>query len=163
MANDTIFDLTNQYVHVKAALLNYDDEKMVQDTMESVVGPLKDKITGYGMVMTEVENQINDADMLIKRIQDKKKRWQRNLNNMKNNVMDSMEAADLNKVEDVHVTVKITRNKKTVIDDETKLPAKYVKIKQTYTPDKNMIKQDISAGKDINGAHIEQTATLSIK
>lgn len=57
--------------------------------------------------------------------------------------------------------MKIRKNRPSVvIDDETKIPAKYTTQKITITPDKTKIKKAIQNGKKVAGAHIEQGEKL---
>ena len=57
--------------------------------------------------------------------------------------------------------MKIRKNPPSVvIDDETKIPAKYTTQKITITPDKTKIKQAIQNGEKVEGARLEQGEKL---
>lgn len=50
--------------------------------------------------------------------------------------------------------------KRTVIDDESKIPAKYKTIVQTEVIDKATLKEDLEAGSTVEGAHLEGGESL---
>jgi len=57
--------------------------------------------------------------------------------------------------------MKIRKNPPSVvIDDETKIPAKYTSQKITITPDKTKIKKAIQNGENVEGARLEQGEKL---
>lgn len=61
------------------------------------------------------------------------------------------------------ITFRDVKDDKTIIDDETKIPAEYLRTKTTTEPDKTHIKEAIRAGEAVPGAHLEDSHSISIK
>ena len=76
-----------------------------------------------------------------------------------------MEQMNMKKVETPVGNITIRKGtSKLKINDETKLPDKYLEIVQTYKVDKDLLKADLKAGIEIDGAYMtEPGTTLMIK
>ena len=73
-----------------------------------------------------------------------------------------LDSANLDKIEDGDVTIRFQNNPpKVVIADDAMIPDHLMQV--TYTPDKNKIKDELKAGHEIYGVHLEQTRSLRIK
>ena len=60
-------------------------------------------------------------------------------------------------------TVYRRETQQVVIDDPQSIPAEFMKIKVTETPNKTLIKESIKAGAEVSGAHIQTNQSISIK
>lgn len=64
---------------------------------------------------------------------------------------------------DAHVKLSTRKSSRVVIEDQGILPLEYFQQQFVETVDKKLIREHISAGKDVPGAHVETVQNLQIK
>lgn len=117
---------------------------------------LPQKIDGYYLFQQALENR---AEWLGKQIAMMQK-LQRGLMDAQTRVASYMEremrARGLTELLGNSVKFKLVRSaKRTVIEDEGKIPSKYLVVKTVQSIDKTMLKKDLEAGASVEGAHLE--------
>jgi len=139
------------------------DEQMYQDQKESIIFELKEKITN---VIANIQNMKGDIEKInneVERLQGLKKRADKKLNSINNYILWAMQEIGKKKI-DTHLgSISLRKSEQVIIDDETKIPAKFTTIKQTEQVNKTDIKKALKAGEKVEGAYIKINQNLQIK
>lgn len=163
----TIYELTDEYRMLLEMAGDEDvDPDVLADTMEAIEGELEVKAEGYGKVIRQLEADSAALKTEADRLSARKKSIDSSIDRMKAVLQRSMTACNKPKIETQLFKFTIRKNPPSVVmdlDDITKIPDKYLAW-QDPKIDKSKIKEDLKAGKDLNGiAHLEQGESLQIK
>lgn len=127
------------------------DPELIAGTLECVEGDIEDKLDSYGVVMNELQMDVAKIDQEIKRLTEKKKRINANIDKMKNAVQYTMtEVLHTRKVKGEKFTWAIQKNggKAPLIIDEgfpvVSMPDKYQD--WDVRVDKVALREDLEAG-----------------
>ena len=163
----TIFELTNEYKYLLDIAEDPDvDPEILADTMDALEGEIEDKADGYGRVIRQMEADAAALKVEEQRLTTRRKTVEANIERMKKAFQNAMTAVGKPKIDTELFKFRIQKNPASVIIDEQyieNIPVEYL-IEQEPKLDKAKIKEDLKAGKNLDGiAHLEQTETLRIK
>lgn len=134
------------------------DEELISNTLEGVEGEIEIKLDSYGVIIIELQADIEKIDQEIKRLTSKKKTIANSINYLKNMVMQTMGTLNTRKVKGDKFTWTIAKNggKAPLIIDES-MPA--ICLPEEYQlwevkPNKDVIRQDLEAGKQLPYARL---------
>lgn len=134
------------------------DEELISNTIEGVEGEIEIKLDSYGVIIIELQADIEKIDQEIKRLTSKKKTIANSINYLKNMVMQTMGTLNTRKVKGDKFTWTIAKNggKAPLIIDES-MPA--ICLPEEYQlwdvkPNKDVIRQDLEAGKQLPYARL---------
>lgn len=152
-----LYELTGMYLQLMNMMDDPDiDPDLIRDSMESLDGEIEDKADNIGMLIRNFEASYDAVDKEIKRLQKKKKSWERNIANLKDYLKRSMTAMDKENVRTDKFTFSIRQGSySAVVDDEEKLPEEF-KVPQ---PDKirlDDLKKYLKEHGDTEYAHLQQ-------
>ena len=144
------------------------DEELISNTLEGVEGEIEIKLDSYGVIIIELQADIEKIDQEIKRLTSKKKTIANSINYLKNMVMQTMGTLNTRKVKGDKFTWTIAKNggKAPLIIDES-MPA--ICLPEEYQlwdvkPNKDVIRQDLEAGKQLPYARLgERGESLRLK
>ncbi|GAB6091759.1 siphovirus Gp157 family protein [Furfurilactobacillus curtus] len=160
---ETLYELDTQYQQVLSLLESTDDPQLIQDTLDSISGAIEDKAANYAVVLKQSDASLNMYDKEIKRLQAKRKQIKVNQDHMKQFLLNSMNLADVKKIESVRGNVRIQKNPvRLKIDDEAQVPDKYFEIKEVHELKRAVLKDALKNGADVKGAHLEQGESIRI-
>lgn len=163
----TLYELTSDYLELLNLLEDPDgDPQAIEDTLEGLDYEIELKADGYAKIIAQLDADASAADAEIKRLQTRKKRMFNSMDRLKKALAGAMIATGKRKIKTELFSFSIRKTPARVVIDEQyveNLPEKYL-IPQDPKIDKNKIKDDIKAGKDLSGiAHLEQDETVSIR
>lgn len=160
----TMYELTADYLAVLAMATDGETPPdAVADTLEAIGGEIELKAENSAVIMQEINAEAAKLDAEIKRLTARKKSLETNADAIKQRVFDTMKSTKKEKFKTTLFSFSIKKNPpKLVIDDETKIPKKYL-IPQPAKIDNAAIKAELTAGKKCKYAHIEQGESLTIK
>ena len=134
------------------------DEELIANTLEGVEGEIEIKLDSYGVIIIELQADIEKIDQEIKRLTAKKKTIANSINYLKNMVIQTMGTLNTRKVKGDKFTWTIAKNggKAPLIIDES-MPA--ICLPEEYQiwdvkPNKEVIRQDLEAGKELPYARL---------
>lgn len=145
----TLYEITNEYLNVKALLENDEaDEKVINDTLDAYLGAdIDEKADGYAIVIKELEGELakwkTEKDRIAKHCQT----LDNNISRMKTRMLEAMTAMDKPEIKTDHFKISIAKN-------GGQAPLKYVPdapIPDAYKrwePDANKIREAITLGLD---------------
>ena len=108
----TLYDLNVQMQTILEMAEDGDlDPQLIADTLEGVEGEIEDKLDSYGVVMNELQMDVAKIDQEIKRLTEKKRLINNNIDRMKNAVQYTMtEVLNTKKVKGEKFTWSIQKN-----------------------------------------------------
>lgn len=151
-----LYELTADILALQEMLENpLDDEQVLLDTLEGVEGEYELKLEAYCKVIKNLEADMDALKAEAKRLTDKRKVLENNVNRLKKAMFDSMKATGKDKVKGQLFSVAIQKNggKLPVImaddADTSKLPDNLVIV--TESPALDAIRELLEAGKVVEG------------
>lgn len=163
----TLFELTQEFEELLEIMEDPDvDPVTLEDTFEALGGEIEAKAEGYGKVIKQMEYNASVIKIEMERLQKKKATLENNVKRMKQAMQYAMELIGKPKLDTDLFTFRIQKNPAAVVMDVNYIedvPEEYL-IPQDPKIDRAKIKEDLKAGKDLEGvAHLEQTESLRIK
>lgn len=163
----TLYELTNDYQNLLEMAEDPDiDPVVLADTMEAIEGEIEIKADGYARIIRQMEADAAALKAEADRITNRRRVIENNIRTMKNRLEDAMIATGKVKFKTELFSFGIQKNPARVVLDEQyieNLPAEYL-IAQDPKVDTAKIKEDLKAGKDLQGiAHLEQDSSLRIR
>ena len=145
------------------------DPELIAGTLECVEGDIEDKLDSYGVVMNELQMDVAKIDQEIKRLTEKKKRINANIDKMKNAVQYTMtEVLHTRKVKGEKFTWAIQKNggkAPLIINDGVfpfNIPEQYQQVDFDF--DRAEIRAALERGEELEFAHLgERGESLRLK
>lgn len=161
-----LYELTTDLLTLQEMLESpMDDEDVLADTLEAVQGEYELKLESYCKVIKNLEADMEALKAEAKRLTDKRKVLEANVDRLKKAMFDSMKATGTDKVKGSIFTVAIQKNggKLPVIVDvpTEELPDECVKVVES--PDLEAISKLLDAGKCVFAHYGERGESLRIK
>lgn len=163
-----LYELTTDLMTLQEMLEGDLDDQCLLDTLEAVQGEYEIKLESYCKVIKNLEADMDALKAEAKRLTDKRKTLENNIDRLKKAMFDSMKATNTDKVKGTLFTVAIQRNggKVPVIVaddvDTSKLPDNLVKVVES--PDLDAIRELLESGKTVEGFTLGQRGeSLRIK
>lgn len=162
----SLYQLSAEYETAFLTMIEMDiDEQSMMDTLEGLEGTLLVKMANVGALIKNLEAEAEMIGKAIDRIKAREKALTNKAGRLKDYLKDNMKKAGIPKVKAVDATFTITLlkdNASLKIEDETKLPDKYVIRWCDKTIDNAMLKTDLEAGEIIEGATLDYKPGLRI-
>lgn len=160
-----IFKIEQQYAAIINQVIEAEGE-LTEDLLQAIEineSDLKEKAVNYGFAirMFEFDNTIIDEE--IKRLQELKKRNNKNAEWLERTISNAMQLFGIEKVESATLKLSFRKSESTEIINEAQIPDKFMTIKTTKTPNKTAIKAAIQSGEVVEGAVLSTNFNLQIK
>ena len=157
-----LYELTSDLIELES--LNLDDDSLA-DTLEAVSGEFNDKAVAILKFTENMSGDIRCLSSEIKRLQERKKVIENRKAKLRDYLLYNMEKSGVTKIECPFFTASIRKGSESVeIENSELLPDEYVTVEVVEKADKNAIKRDLRAGKEISGAKLVRGAnTIIIK
>lgn len=144
----TLYELRMEYkVLLEMAEDPETDAEIIADTLECIDGELEDKADNCAVVITEMLSDADKIDTEIKRLQERKKALQKNVDTIKSQLMQTMVLSGKRKIQTTNHTFTVRKNggKLPIILNEgvtaENLPEELCKVK--LTPDMDKIREEL--------------------
>lgn len=155
-----LYELTERYKNVLDIAEQLDAETL-KDTLEAIKESIEVKAENTAKVIKTLEAEIAGLETEIKRMSDRKSTLKNNIDGMKRFLKDELEKVGTDKVKGQHLTIRIQNKPQGVrVEDESKL-SDYL-VEQPKKLDKKALLADLKAGKEVDGAEIQQGRSLRI-
>ena len=163
--NIKLYEISDQYLQLAHQLADLDlDAQTVADTIEAsgLTDDFAVKAQNIEMVCRNLTKDIPAIDTEIKRLTALKKHRERVADGLHEYLLFNMQQTGIQKIEAPLFSISIRTNPPSVdVFDESQVPNEYMVPK--YTISKTLIKEALSAGKEIPGARMTQTQRVAIK
>lgn len=156
-----LYELSSDLV----TLREMDEIEEVQQIKEIIAGEIANKGKGIVQVVRSLESDADAIKAEIDRLNKLKKIKENNIKRLREYTKTCMEQMEVKKIETPVGNLTLRKGPSTLkIDDESKLPDKYLEIVQTYKVDKDLLKSDLKSGIEVEGAYMsESSMSLMIK
>lgn len=159
-----LYELTSDYLHALDELSEMDDLPMeaIADTLEGLAGAWEDKALNVARYIRNLEAEASAIDGAKKRMEVRARVTAHKAARLRDYLKGELEKTGL-KPKAPDVALRLQANPPAVVlDDETRIPADYRRTQVVSTILKAEIAAAIKAGKEIAGAHLEQSRRLVI-
>lgn len=156
-----LYELSNDLV----ALRDLDEIEEVQQIKEIIAGEVANKGKGIIQVVRSLESDVDAIKAEIDRLNKIKRVKENNIKRLRDYTKVCMEQMEVKKIETPVGNLTLRKGVSTLkIDDEGKLPSKYIEVVQTYKVNKDLVKSDLKSGIEIEGAYMSESGmSLMIK
>lgn len=165
----TLYELTGKYLMLLDMMDDPSvDEKAIADTMESLEAEIEDKADAYAKIIAELDGRLFGVMQERDRLDDRAKMLSRNIDRLKKNLKESMEATGKTKFKTPLFSFWLQESGpkiayKLMVQPEV-LPKRFRKEKMVYTADGDAIREYISEGKKSKiFEQVPRTIALRIK
>lgn len=156
-----LYDLVGNYKKVYE--MDLDDETW-QDTLESIDSAIEQKADGVMYVIRNLEVDVIGLKDEEKRLKSKREVAERKIKRLKQYLQENMEAVGKTKFKTQLFSYNIQNNPASLkLTDERLIPEKYYTVETSRKYDNKAIKDDLKAGKVINGAELKTSQSLRIR
>lgn len=161
-----LYELSSSHQAIFDMILDENvDLNVLEDNLQCIEATMEIKVqNGIGLIKS-LEAYHDAVESEEKRLAAKRKTAKNRIDWVKNLYKNTMEAMSKDKIQTPIGTMAIQNNPPSlVIDDEKALHAEYITIVPVqYVPNKDKIKADLKAGKDVPGARLVQGRSLRIR
>ena len=155
-----MYELTEMYIR----LLSMDmDEDVFNDTLEGLEGDIEYKVDNIACVIKELNSDAEAIKNEEKKLADRRKAKENKATRLKEYLHQCLSAMDKNKIETARNLISIRKNPAKVVLVNDFYNDAYAEVVETVKIDKNKLKEDLKAGKIVEGATLEQGTSLNIK
>lgn len=163
----TLYELTDELMQLLELAEDPEvDPEVLEDTLAALTGEIEDKAVGYGKVIRQLESDAVALKAEEARLNNRRKTLENNVKRMKDSLFTTMKILNRQKIDTELFKFSIRKNPAAVVMDEQyieSIPKEYL-IPQEPKIDRAKLKEDLKAGKDLDGiAHLEQGESLTIK
>ncbi|SPS04281.1 siphovirus Gp157 family protein [Latilactobacillus sakei] len=160
MAN--IYKLASDYKHLQQLIEDGEiTEAQATDTFDSIQEDIKLKAINSGKLIKSIEADIKARKTAMAEMRDQNSKSEEIIEAIKQRIQLAMETADIKKVDDPIMPVRIGINPPSVhVTNENDIPAFYFKTK--YELDRKKLGSDLKVGKPVRGAELTQRSSLRV-
>ena len=165
----TLYELNKQFERIlEMAETGEFEEDVIQGTLEGVEGEIETKLDSYGVIVNELQADLDKVDAELKRLQSKKKTLAGSIDFLKTNVRATLERLGKRTVKGDRFTWSITKNggKAPVIIKEGTNILSVPEAFQDWDVkfDKTAIREALERGEELNFAYLgERGESLRLK
>ena len=162
MSLPSLFEIASQYSQAFLSMADMDiDQQTIDDTLEALEGELEAKAINIAAFCRNLEAEAAMVEDAEKAMRDRRKALENKADRIKRYLKENLLHAGVTKINSdqrFQISIKKAADK-VVIDDETAIPAVFIRVKTITEPDKIAIK---NAG-GCEGAHLETNFALTIR
>lgn len=163
----TLYELTEEYRQLLDWMEDPEmDQQTIQDTLEALGGEIEDKAEGYAKVIRQLEADAAALKAEAKRMTNKQKTAEANIDRLKASLQKTMETTGREKLETSLFKFWIQGSPASVVMDEKNIgniPERFLRARDPEI-NKQAIKEAIEAGELLDGiAHLESQRKLRFK
>ena len=160
------FELAAEYRQLAELLAErHDDEQLIADTLESVSGPLDERIENLAKMVRNIEAADSGVQKTMANLEARHAALRRAAERGRQLILDLMQASRRDKVNTALFSLAVRKNPpQVVIEREADLPPAYLVHQEAPPPqpDKRAIAAALKAGLPVPGARSEQGVRLDI-
>ena len=163
----TLYELTEEYRQLLDWMEDPEmDPQTIQDTLEALGGEIEEKADGYAKVIRQLEADAAALKAEAKRMTNKQKTAEENIERLKKSLQRTMEITGREKIDTGLFKVWLQKTPESVVMDEQyieNIPERFLRMRDPEI-NKRAIKEALNAGEDLDGiAHLESQRKLRFK
>ena len=162
-----LYDMKSQYLSILDELTANEDltPEIIRDTLALYEDEIAVKIENTAMYIEAMQADLKAIKEAADKMHDKHARLAKKIYYLTDYLLKQMEALNMNKVKGKILNVSVRENPyKVIVADEDKIPKEYITIRtiEQHNLDKIKIRDDILAGKHVEGAELVKDKRLLI-
>lgn len=169
-----LYELTGDFYELYNNFEEFEgDEETEQawfDTLEAIEMQIEDKVENIGKLITNISADVNEMKALEKRLAERRKARENQIERMKKYLIESMNAVKLKKVDRPGICVSVRATAASVKIEDEEAFIKWAAAERddllryaAPTINKQLLKQEIQDGEEFDGVRLEQGQTIIIK
>lgn len=162
----SLYKIANEYQRAFDELSAMDDitDEIIKDSLANIETAFQDKVVNIGAYIKNLEAQETAMYNYIIAMRERQLSFQIKIGRLKDYLMQNLQAMGLNKIVSAELDVGLRNSPgSVVIDDESKIPAKFIREKVERYISRKEIADAIKAGEEVEGARLEKSQYLIIK
>lgn len=160
--NFTLRELTEGYRNLFDVACVSENPEELDSALAMIDDAIEQKADGYAVILSEMAGQEEILAKEIERLTKKRRVLQNNQRRMKENLQYVMEATGKRKFKTDYYSFSIQKNPaRLVVDDEEAITDDYFIMERSL--DKKLLKEVLSTGHEVNGAHLERGESVRIR
>ena len=162
-----LYELNQNFNNLVSVLENTEDEnlkELIKNSMEQLALETNEKIENIIKYIKNLESEAEALEKESKRLNDRKVRTLKKVENLKNYLKDFTNTLDSKKYHTGIFNISIRKNAAAVVvENEFLIPSEYVKTEIIRKVDKIALKERLKAGEVIEGVKLQQSESIIIK
>ena len=160
-----LFQIEQSYIELAQSIIDNGGEcsdeqsEALQITQEQ----LETKARSYGYVVLDLESEVEQIDVQIKRLSAMKSSRNKTIERLKTTVSDAMQLFEISEVKTATIKLNFRKSESVEVENVSLLDSEYTVTKTTVTADKTKIKAAIKNGLTVTGAILQTNQNLQIK
>ena len=167
MANLSLYNIAQEHRAMVEHLMNtQEDMQAIQDTIEAESYPIEQKAQNVAYAIKNISATAEAIKAAEKEMSERRKALEKREEHLREYLKTCLEMAGIQKIECPHFAMTIKKNPPSIdVFEAGLIPAEYMKAPEPPPPlpDKVLIKQAISEGKEVPGAKLVQGSRLEIR
>ena len=156
-----LYELSGAYHHIQTMI--EDGQDGLEDTLESLNDAIEDKAVGYAKVIKNLESQAKAIKEEEKRLADRRKSLENNVNGLKENLEQAMVFNGKKKIKTNLFSFNVQKNPPSLkVIDEDLIPKQYYE-EQAPKLNRRELLNNLKEGELIDGVEITQGESLRIR
>lgn len=159
----TLYQLTGDLLTLQQMI--EDGAEGLEDTLESIQLSVEEKLEGYAMVIKNIESDVEGLKAEEKRLAERRKRMEREIERMKQSMATSLDTVEPDKkgvkrLKTEKFTFSFRKSTSVQIVDESKIPEEFFKVERTIS------RSELTAKlkeQEVPGAELVEKQSLQIK
>ena len=156
-----MYELVGMYNELRN--MEIEDENVFLDTLEGLEGDIESKADNIACIIKEHLAEAEAIKNEEKRLAERRKSIENKAEKLKVYLFNSLKAVNMNKIETARNKLSIRKNPSKLVLVNDFYIDEYVEEIKEIRIDKAKIKEDLKAGKIVEGAMLEQTERIDIK
>lgn len=160
-----LYEIGTAYLVALEALAEMDDlpPEAIADTLEGWVGTFEQKAVAVAAYIRNLELEASAVEDARRRMEQRQRALQRHADRLREYLKFEMERTGMAKVKNAELALRVQKNPPSVvIDREDLIPDAYREVVTTIKLLRAEIGQALKGGKNVPGAHLEQSTRLVI-
>ena len=163
----TLYELTGKYMELLAMAEDPEiDAETLADTMEGIAGEIEDKLDGYAVIINSLKTDAAQIKAEEERLSNMRKALENKQKKMLAVITNMMAVTEKQKIKTAKYSFTLRKNPPSLMIDDPYIenfPEEYI-VQPEPIIDKAKIKEDLKAGKDLEGlAHLESSVGVIIR
>ncbi len=158
----SLVELNNQYASLAARITELGGELTpeTETELESLVDQLCEKADGYGVVLRQLENNVEFWKVQKLECAAAQKVYENAIENLRSRMKYVLGLTEGEALQGDLFRFYLARTTPSLIIDDNLLPAKYKKTELVVTPDRSAIKVEIDQGHEVPGVTVQENKSL---
>ncbi len=139
-------------------------QQVLDDSLSHLQGKFDKKALNTAAFISNLKLELSNVKEVTDRLAKRSSLLTKQVLYLNNYLLEQLQVMNINNLRNEQLTIQVRQNPcKVIIDDESVVPAEFKEIVSTIKISKSAISEQLKAGVEIEGCHLERTNRLEIK